>query len=197
MNAARRLLRAYALPLALAALCIVLQTVDATPWLRYQREAVLHGQWWRLLTGNLVHLGWGHLAHDLVGLGLIWFLFGRLLATRVWLVLLLIDGLSVGLGLLLFSPTVQWYVGISAVLYGIFTAGCLAQLRQRPRYAMALLTGMTALIAWSVLEGPLPMQDWGMDGPVLPIAHWYGAIGAVLFMLGRWGWNRWHGSRRH
>ncbi len=189
MNAAVRL-RRWAIPLALGLLCTLLQVLPARTLLQYQRAQILHGQLWRLLTGNLVHLGWGHLLHDLLGLGLIWLLFGALLRPRVWLALLLWDGLAVGLGLLLFSPQVQWYVGISAVLYGLFTTGCLALLRRRPRYAALLLAGMAALITWSLLAGPLPAQDWGLDGPVLPIAHLYGAAGAALFMLGRLGWSR-------
>ncbi len=182
------LLRLWALPLALTVLCALLQALHAAPLLRYQRGAIAHGQWWRLLTGNFVHLGWGHLAHDLLGLWLIWALFGRALTLRAWVALVLWDGLVIGLGLFAFSPAVHWYVGISAILYGIFTVGCLANLRTRPWYSGLLLAGMLALIGWSVLRGPLAAQDWGMDGPVLPIAHLYGATGAALFMLVRWGW---------
>jgi rhomboid family GlyGly-CTERM serine protease len=178
--------RYWALPLLLSLLCALLQALHSAPLLQYQRGAILHGQYWRLLSGNFVHLGWGHLAHDLVGLWLIWVLFGQLLSTRAWLALLLWDGLAIGLGLLACSPTVHWYVGISAILYGMFTVGCLASLRARPWYAGLLLAGMLALIAWSNLHGPLPAEDWGMDGPVLPIAHLYGAIGGALFMLARW-----------
>lgn len=193
MNArAAALLRCCALPLLLSLLCALLQALHAAPLLQYQRGAILHGQYWRLLTGNFVHLGWGHLAHDLVGLWLIWALFGRALSTRTWLALLLWDGLAIGLGLLACSPSVHWYVGISAILYGLFTAGCLASLRARPWYAGLLLAGMLALIAWGNLHGPLAAEDWGMDGPVLPIAHLYGATGAALFMLARWSW----GNRR-
>src|SRR5690348_16523483 len=36
--------------------------------LRYDRDAVLHGEVWRLLTGNFVHLGAGHLLEDMAGL---------------------------------------------------------------------------------------------------------------------------------
>lgn len=179
------------IPLTLTLLCALLQLLPARALLQYQRDAVLHGQYWRLLSGNLVHLGWGHLLHDLVGLWLIWLLFAPLLRARAWLALLLTDALAVGLGLLLFSPQVAWYVGISAVLYGLFAAGCLAQWRSRPLWAGLLLAGEAALLAWSNLVGPLPAESWGMDGPVLPIAHVYGATGGLLFMLARGGWLAW------
>ena len=183
-------LRIWVMPLALSLLCVLLQALHAAPLLQYRRGAILHGEVWRLLTGNFVHLGWGHLLHDLAGLWLIWLLFGGLLRTRTWLSLLLWDALAVGMGLLLLSPQVQWYVGISALLYGIFSAGCLAGWRQRPLYSGLLLTGMLALIVFSNLHGPLAAEDWGMGGPVLPIAHAYGAAGAIVFMLVRLGWSR-------
>ena len=53
--------------------------------LRYDRDAILAGQLWRVLTGHLVHLGGSHLAMNLVGLALIWMLFGRLMSTAAWL----------------------------------------------------------------------------------------------------------------
>ena len=36
--------------------------------LRYDRLAVAAGQWWRLFTGNYVHLGWTHVLLDAAGL---------------------------------------------------------------------------------------------------------------------------------
>ncbi|MEJ2554278.1 MAG: hypothetical protein P8079_09855, partial [Gammaproteobacteria bacterium] len=59
----RELLRAHALPLAMALLSTAFAAIgqQATAGLRYDRGAILHGQWWRILTGNVVHLGWPHL----------------------------------------------------------------------------------------------------------------------------------------
>ena len=44
--------------------------------LRYEREALRHGQWWRLLTAHLVHLGWAHLAMNALALVLLARLLG-------------------------------------------------------------------------------------------------------------------------
>ena len=43
--------------------------------LRYEREAVLQGEYWRLLTGHLVHGTWLHLLLNGAGLGLVAALF--------------------------------------------------------------------------------------------------------------------------
>src|SRR5687767_15643686 len=56
--------------------------------LRYERAAVLQGQYWRLLTGHLVHGSGQHLVLNAVGLGLIAALFPREYSLRGWLLVL-------------------------------------------------------------------------------------------------------------
>ena len=41
---------------------------DALADFRYDRAALLAGQWWRIVTGHLVHLNAAHLAFNLFGL---------------------------------------------------------------------------------------------------------------------------------
>ena len=143
---------------------------------------MLQGQVWRLLTGNLVHLGWVHLARDTAGLFLIWGLVAQSLDRRSRLWVLCVCGLAVGVGLLAFNPAIGWYVGISGVLFGLFCAGALSQLRERPVYAGALLCGMTAVIAWTLYAGALPGETRDLGGRVVPQAHLYGALGGALFI---------------
>ncbi|HET9447441.1 MAG TPA: rhomboid family intramembrane serine protease, partial [Steroidobacteraceae bacterium] len=45
--------------------------------LRYERLAVLHGEYWRLITGHFVHGSTQHLLLNAVGLGLVAALFPR------------------------------------------------------------------------------------------------------------------------
>ena len=191
----RRPLRDWRLPLLLALLLLALQALGLRSALQYRRDAVLDGQLWRLLTGNLVHLGWVHLLRDLAGLFLIWGLFARRLDERAWLALLLVCALAVGLGLFVFSPQIAWYVGISGVLFGLFCAGALLEWRERPRYASALLLGMAAVIAWTLHAGALPGETRDLGGAVVPQAHLYGALGAAAFILLRQGWRKLRSAR--
>jgi len=177
-------LKLWRVPLALALSLIVLQASRLKPALEYSREAVYHGQIWRLLTGNLVHLGWTHLTRDLAGLGLIWALVFRDLTERDAVWVLSVSALFVGIGLLLFDPAVTWYVGISGALFGLYTAGALRILRQRRLFGIVLLLGMLAIIAWSLFAGGLPGEATGLGGAVIPQAHLYGAIGGALTLVG-------------
>lgn len=175
----RDLLRRWRVPLALAGTLVVIQASGLRGALEYRRAAVLHGEVWRVLSGSLVHLGWAHLARDLAGLFLIWGLLARHLDELEWLGVLLVSFVSVGAGLLAFSPEIAWYVGISGVLFGLFTAGALLEWRARPIYAGALLAGMVGVIIWTLMRGTLPGETVGLGGRVVPQAHLYGAMGGA------------------
>ena len=169
----------------MAGFLVSLQAGDWRQALEYRRTAVLRGELWRLVTGEVVHLGWVHLARDLAGLFLIWALVGDSLDDCSWLWVLGTSGLAVGLGLLVFSPEIYWYVGISGVLFGLFCAGALCQLPQRPIFAGVLLLGMATVVAWTLSTGALPSETAGLGGRVVPQAHLYGALGGAAAILVR------------
>ena len=75
--------------------------------------AILHGQCWRLFTGHLVHLGWLHLALNLLGIALPGVIAStqRINASSAARTLVVMLGTSVGL--LLFAPELAWYRGAS------------------------------------------------------------------------------------
>lgn len=181
----RNLLRVHALPLtlvALSTLCAIVGTT-ATQWLRYDRGEILHGQWWRLITGNIVHLGWPHLLLNLMGLILVWLLFRPALSTRSWLVVTAVSAAAVGCGLLAFDPALQWYVGLSGVLHGLFAAGVVSALFAGNRGDWLLLALFVAKIVWEQLEGSMPGSAAIAGGPVIVDAHLYGAIGGAITAL--------------
>ena len=61
---------------------------EVTAALRYERGAVLDGEWWRLLTGHLVHADAAHLAWNLAGAALVWWLFGAEYGRAEWAAIL-------------------------------------------------------------------------------------------------------------
>lgn len=177
----RRALGTWRLPLALALLAVIIQASHLGAELRYQRTAIAHGEWWRLFTGNMVHLGWVHLAHDLAGLFLIWFCFFPRLSERAWLALVIASMLGVGGGLYVFSPHVAWYVGLSGVLYGLFAAAAVSEWPRRRWLSVSLLGLMWAAIGYGLLVGPLPGEGTGLGGPIVFQAHLYGALSGMAF----------------
>lgn len=167
-----------ALPVALAviALAVMIGGIQLGLWLRYDREAILAGELWRILTAHIVHLGWKHLLMNVAGLALIWLLFGRLFNTAWWSVIVVACALGVSGGLLLFHPGIGWYVGMSGVLHGMFLAGALASLARGYR-AEALLLGLVVVkLIWEQLYGPLASSRELAGGTVVVDAHLYGAL---------------------
>lgn len=152
--------------------------------LRFERLAILHdGQWWRLLSGHLVHLGWPHLWLNLAGCLLVWFLFRRDFRLIQWLLVVLLSLLFMDAGFLLLNPELQWYVGLSGLLHGLFAAGMLRWLKDGGWEAWAMLAIFAAKLLWEQLAGPLPLTSESAGGPVIVDAHFYGAIGGLVAAL--------------
>jgi rhomboid family GlyGly-CTERM serine protease len=110
------------LTVAAAATVIQVHTLwDDRAWrnlLVYDRAAIIQGQWWRIWTGHLIHLGWPHLIAD-AGLFVI---LGWLLERRhPWpsRIALIAMPLLISGGLFVFCPDTTRYVGLSAVNLGL------------------------------------------------------------------------------
>ena len=166
------LLAALALPWALW-----LGGPEWTQALRFERAALLQGQWWRLVTGHWVHLGARHLLLDSAGLVLLWALYARTLRPRNWPLVLACAVAAIDAGLWWAEPQVQWYVGLSGLLHGAWAAGAAALCTRRDRAGammLALLVGKLLLeyrTGASVLTGAFP---------VVTAAHFFGALGGLI-----------------
>ena len=152
--------------------------------LRYDRAAILHGEFWRLVTGSFVHLGAGHLAEDMAGLVLLWLLFWEAWPGWRMPMLVLWGSLAVGLGLLLGDTGVGWYVGISGALDCLWAAGALEFIRRRDRFGWLLMALLLIKLAYEQTLGPLPFSVAGTGGAVIVDAHLYGALGGALWAFG-------------
>jgi rhomboid family GlyGly-CTERM serine protease len=150
--------------------------------LRYERTAVLQGEYWRLVTGHLVHGSGQHLLLNAVGLGLIAALFPREYSLPGWLLVLGSSVVIIDLGFVFLEPQLQWYVGLSGVLHGALAAGAIGWWRHESKpLALALTAVLIGKLAWEQWHGALPLSG---DMPVVVDAHLYGAIGGAL--AGAW-----------
>ena len=185
----RPLLHRYSLPL-IVTVCVTLILLlgsEVESWLRFDRSTIMEGEIWRLVTGHLAHLGRSHALMNVLGLWLCWLLFGKHLKPTSSLILMLTSGVGISLGLLMFNPTLRWYVGLSGVLHAIFVYGCLMEIRAGRRDAIVLLLLIIGKLIWEQVAGPLPGSEKAAGGTVLVDAHLYGAVcGLVLMPLLTW-----------
>lgn len=177
------------LAIAAAAVLLLAATPPVSPLadplytlLRYERNAVLNGEWWRLFTAHLVHLGPAHLALNALALCMILLLCRPVLTLAEAGTSLLLYAPAVSLGLLLFNPDIAWYTGLSGVLHGLLVTGACLLLRSRPEAALLLGGVLVKVVAeqaglWTGAGG------W-LNAPVIVDAHLYGALaglGGALF----------------
>jgi rhomboid family GlyGly-CTERM serine protease len=176
----------------LVALLIVLQALpEATrQLLAYERTGVVQGQWWRLLTGSLVHVGWMHLALNagvlLLGAGL----FAGLRSPLAWLVALLVCAVGSMLGLHLFSREVHWCMGLSGPLHGLLVIGAVDLWRRGERLGWLLLAAFVTKVAWEQLAGAGSGTAGLIGAAVVVDAHLWGLLSGALYTLTARPWRQ-------
>lgn len=174
------MLRRWLLPLTLALPAVLTQWAGWAGALRYERAAVQSGELWRLLSAHLVHLGWMHLALNLAGLALLWTLLGRVLGAGAGALAALVGGAVIGVGLWLCWPGIGWYLGLSGVLHGLWSAGALRALPREPWLGGLLAAALAGkLILEQAGLAPQAAGAW-IGGAVIVQAHLLGALGGVL-----------------
>lgn len=172
-------------PLALLVLIGLLETLR--PWvhaaLSYQRPLILDGELWRLLTGNIVHLGAWHTF--LNGLGVLVFV---LLCPVRWGALgwtwrLCVLGLGMSLGLLAFLPDLHGYVGLSGVIHGLFLLGLWPQVRRGDLIASGCLLYLVGKVGWELYAGAPVSDEAAIGGRVIVESHLYGSVVATALLM--------------
>lgn len=178
--------RAVFVGMALPALALL--PLNHLDW-RFDRDAILAGEWWRLVTGQWLHLGPGHLLLNLVGLGLIAFVVGRALPWLGWIIVLVISVLSVAVGLLVLHPDVTAYMGLSGALHGLLAAGALvllfapqggsAKRSDRLEGGVLLALVLAKVVVESVFDRSAGSEVI-VGGEIIYEAHALGILGGVL-----------------
>lgn len=178
----RRSWQAWILPgvLVLAAVLAALAGDEGREWLRYDRSGIADGEFWRLLTGHIVHLGVSHLCLNLAGLLLVWYLVGEYFDQVLWLVVLAAVCVGIDAGLWWLDPQLIWYVGLSGVLHGLLAAGVLAGFPQGRPETRILAVALAAKLIYEQWIGPLPGSEASSGGNVVVAAHFYGAVTGLL-----------------
>jgi len=165
----------------------MLVTLQALPeaWHRalwYDRAAIGDGEYWRIVTGNLVHLGWTHLALNVGALVIGTFVFYPARTPVAWAMAQLACSVATSVGLYLFSPQVAWCVGMSGALHGLLMIGAIDWIRQGDRVGWLLVLIWTAKLAFEHFEGAMPFSTETVGSAVVTEAHLWGAVGGLLYV---------------
>ena len=175
-------LRSHKLWLVLFIACFFIQVLHLQPELRFDRQLI--GQWqvWRLISGHLTHLNWGHLLLNMAGLIMIAVFFSAYRSNRYWVGALIFISLLCSVGLLM-DNQLERYVGFSGVLHGLFIIGARWEMQRYKISGVVLLLIIIGKLLWEQMFGALPGSESMAGGRVAINAHLYGAIGGALYLL--------------
>ena len=185
--AAQALLSTARMPVQTLAICatalLVYLVPGLMPLLIYDRAAIAHGELWRLLTGNLVHLSDAHVALDLAA----FLIAGTIIEQRGYrhfTTLCVSAAALIGTAIYLFEPTLQFYGGLSGIVTAAVVYLCLQGMTEQGSWRWLCATMLAALSAklWFELvsgKSLLLVVGGGNFVPV-PLSHLTGAVVAVI-----------------
>lgn len=161
--------------------------------LEYDRDAILHGQLWRLATGNLVHWSLEHFYLDVGAFLVLGLLYERSFKRPFvsFATFLLTVSLAIGAALCVLLPDMNIYRGLSGVDSGVFAAALImeaAWARKDHRRWLFLAPAaliFTVKIAFECWTGELffGTSSLGDLGQPVPLAHAAGALSALATIV--------------
>lgn len=157
--------------------------------LQFDRGAIADGQWWRVITGHLVHWNVNHFVWD----ALMFAILGVLCecrSRRRYVLCLVVSALAISASVYWRLPEMTAYRGLSGIDSALFTLAVVLLWRDARRdgdclMAGMLIAGMVGLVgklAYEIATGATLFVDSSSAGFVpLPLVH---AVGAGVGLLG-------------
>jgi rhomboid family GlyGly-CTERM serine protease len=149
--------------------------------IRFDREAIMHGQWWRLITNIMTHSNDYHLLLNCASVALIWSLYGSELKIKLSTVVVLYTSIFVGFCLLFFSPT-NIYVGFSGALYGIIVIAAYNGFKLGDKWSLGLAIIVIGRVIYQQIDGPSEELAVMIESRVAIESHAFGIVSAVLWI---------------
>ena len=163
-------------------IAVVLQLLGPE-YFRYNSDWLKSGQIWRIVSAHWVHVGWAHLALNMLGLALCVSLANPRWSVKRWLLQSLALGIGISLLFTLQNPELNWYVGFSGILFGLYFLAA-QDLYARDRLVALLMGG--AIVTKVVIEQYTPYDITSaaiIGAPVIVDAHLYGLLTAIAIAL--------------
>ncbi len=162
-------------------ICILFQLLPEKELYRFRfdREAILHGEYIRLISGHWVHMNWRHLFVNMFGLSMISLVFKNSVLTKYYWPISFMICLFISCMLLL-TQKINWYMGYSGVLCGLFVLGICTDKSIPTSGRVLLFAVIAAKLLYEQTFGPLPGSVDLCGGPVIVESHLFGSIAGLL-----------------
>lgn len=172
--------------LLIAAVLMISTSATLRDALVYDRDAILSGQLWRILTGHLVHFSRGHLISDLAGfVGAVWMIKMRRYPSCG--TMYIVTASVTGLLCLQFLPDMIRYGGLSAIGISAITYLCLCSLKEDrpPKWIFWSILVLTAIKIFAEIVTGRGVFISAQDTAIVPVplVHIAGAAVASLYFI--------------
>ena len=163
----------------------------------YDRNQINDFQWWRLITGHFLHTNTTHLLLNSVGLILLWALHGHYYKTHQYLLQFFALCLGTSIGLYFFAEQMQWYVGLSGVLHGLFIIGAYFDIRQKLKTGWLMLIGVWSKVVHEQIYGASEGVAELIAANVAIDSHLFGTICGCIIILYYYAVNKIQNRSKH
>ncbi len=173
--------------ISILVLCIASSKVNAlTSLFVYNRETILNGELWRLVTAHFVHFNDIHLLYNLAVFGIIgWIIEHR--GYDCFRLIYILMACSISAALITLKPDMAYFGGLSGIACGSVVYCSLLCLRESsPWKNMSIITliFITVKISLEIYSGESILPYWGtQDFITVPLSHIAGSLTAVILFL--------------
>jgi rhomboid family GlyGly-CTERM serine protease len=175
---------------------ITISSETISQMLQFDRAAIAAGEWWRILTGHLVHWNANHFIWDALMFVVLGLLCERRARTRT-AICLAASSLAISASVFWLLPQMNYYRGLSGVDSALFTLALALLWKEARRDGDRLMIVMTIAglaclagkLAYEIATGAtLFVDSSGAGFTPLPLVHAVGAVvglGVGLCRVGR------------
>lgn len=169
-------------PVILIALMVTLNLLEplTTEHLGLFPALVHDGEWWRIVTGQLLHTNINHLYLNISGVLLVWALHGEYYTVKQYLFVVTSCLFLVGLLLMVFANYTH-YAGLSGILHSLLIYGAIVDIIKKDKTGWLLLAGVVAKVCYENIFGASEQTANLIGAAVATEAHLIGVfVGATV-----------------
>lgn len=178
-------------PLLLLAIMLLLELTKPTSsnLFGFIPQHIADGEYWRIITGQLLHTNLNHLLLNVSGLLLIWALHGEYYLPKHYFIISAASLFLIGIMLaLVYHDTV--YAGLSGVLHALLIYGSLIDILKKVHSGWIIFIGIWLKVTYEITFGPSSSTAELISANVAVEAHLSGAavgllLGIVYIVLNR------------
>ena len=163
-------------------LMVCLQIIDSQNF-RFQQDWFQKAEFWRVVTAHWIHFNWQHLLLNSLGLVLIVAIARPAWSIGRWIVYNLLLAIGISMLLTWCNPELNWYVGCSGVLFGVFLLAAIELFKTERIIALLLGLGVCIKVVLEQISSVTVTTSDFIGVPVIIDAHLYGILLALAITL--------------